>query len=277
MSQVLELNGFFRLLDIGIDELDLHSQSFSAMRRGELQGILVRNVYPPEALPPIIKKLEQYNPPFLKTWFPEAFNSWFYGQNLNLADPELGEYFEQAALFHQHLEQLFPQSALKHITGVLSALDNGRAFCPAPGPLPDQEYMFATIRAHEQGGFIPPHCENEYPRRRTYHHLRGIADAHVYSYVLALTLPESGGALEIFEHKMAIANTAETSTQQSETEIDIDQLKSVKIRIPPGSLMLFDSGAYLHQLQPIVSPQRRWTISSFMAMSKTEDKMYCWG
>ena len=278
-SNISKLNGFFTLLELDAADVSHYADSFEQMREGTLQGIMVHNVYPSEVLDTIVCRLEQHQPAFLKTWFPDAFKSWFYGQNLNLADPELNEYFAQAEQFHQHLKQLFAEYGcpINHITNLMSALDTGRTFCAAPGPNTTQHYMFSTIRGHEQGGFIPPHCENEYPRRSSYHHLRSIADAHVYSYVLAFTLPDAGGALEIFDHKAIIADSKETSTKQSDTFIDIDQLNSVQVRIPPGSMMLFDSGAYLHQLRPIESSQRRWTMSSFMAMSQDTDDMYCWG
>ncbi len=99
---------FLRLIDTHVSELDRHSDALRRIHTGELAGVLVRGLYEPQELAPIVERLERHDPPFLKTWFPKHFKSWFFGRNLDLADPDnLEQYFAEADDLRAHLGQLF--------------------------------------------------------------------------------------------------------------------------------------------------------------------------
>jgi hypothetical protein len=271
--------GFFHLRNIYAEQAQQSPDTFEQLRTGNIQGALVDGVFTEAEVDALVDRFQKHSPPFPKSWFPTRFNSFFYGQNLNLAEPDLQDYFLQAKIFDKQLKMLAAEGLdlVGRISAVLSALDNNGEFIAAPGPGSDDNYMFATIRGHLPGGYIPPHSENEYPRRRSYTHLRSIADAHIYSYILAFTLAESGGELEIFDSARTIAMNRDDSIKQSEDELDLSQCASARFRIPPGSMFLFDSGRYVHQLRTIEGARTRWTISSFMAKSLSADSMLCWG
>jgi hypothetical protein len=42
---------------------------------------------------------------------------------------------------------------------------------------------------------------------------------------------------------------------------DVSTLASVSFRLPPGALILLDSGRYLHRLTPVQGARKRWTVS----------------
>ena len=85
-----------------------HADAFERLRSDALHAVIVHGVYSPEALAPVVERLERHDPPFLQTWFPEPFRSFFYGRNLNLAAPDLAGYFAEANEFAGHLGKLFP-------------------------------------------------------------------------------------------------------------------------------------------------------------------------
>jgi hypothetical protein len=66
---------------------------------------------------------------------------------------------------------------------------------------------------------------------------------------------------------------------EGRTAIDpiVDQLESASFRLAPGTMIVLDGGRYLHRLTPVEGKRLRWTISSFMALSRSGDAMYCWG
>lgn len=275
-SGVRTLGGFLRLIEIDAKEATLHLDAFDRMRSGDLQAVIVNGVYTPEVLAPVVSRLERNAPRFLQTWFPEKFKSWFYGRNLNLADPSLQGYFDEAAQFASQLETLFPAGLglVSRVTGILSALDHGRAFVAAPGPWPGQRYMFTTLRAHQEGGYIPPHFDNEYTLRPSYRHLRSVAEPHTVSFVLTLAMAEGGGALEVYE----LTRDPEDGMPVSRAaKLQTGGLRSAALRIPPGAMILLDSGRYLHRVTPVQGARKRWTACSFMALSRQRDAMYCWG
>ena len=275
---VKTLGGFLRTMEIEAAEASLYPDAFDRLRAGDLQAIVVTSVYRPESLAPILAQLERNAPGLLQTWFPEKFRSWFYGRNLNLADPALAGYFAEAAQFSSQLKGLFPQGMdpSSHVASVLSALDRGRPFFAPPGPTPGQHYMFTTLRAHEEGGYIPPHFDNEQALRPSYTHLRSVVQPHMTSFVLTLDWAEAGGALQVYDLRCEPADAVPIN-RDGAPKPDIRGLVPVSFRIPPGAMIVLDSGRYLHTVSPVQGKRRRWTACSFMALSRQGDAMYCWG
>lgn len=275
------LSGFFRLLEMQASAASEHADAFDRLMSGQLQAIVLHGVYEAELLQTIVHRLESHDPPFLQTWFPEAFQSWFFGQNLNLAHPDLTEYFQESAIFHEQLRVLFPEGRgfSDYIAPLLSQLDHGRPFLAPHGPATGQEYMFTTFRAHLPGGFIPPHFDNEQALRPSYRHLLELIEPHLLSFVLAFTLPDQGGALQIFDRRSApladvLSNDDRTLGEARDCSTGC---ASVSLRIPAGSMILVDSGQYLHRVTPVIGSRKRWTACSFLARSRHENAVYCWG
>ena len=277
-GSVTTRGGFLRTLEIEAVEAAAHADAFDRIRSGELQAVIVNGVYARERLAPVVEQLERNAPGFLQTWFPEKFRSWFYGRNLNLVGPALEGYFEEAAKFSATLGRLFPpgQGLVGCVGGILSALDRGRPFVAAPGPLAGQQYMFTTLRGHEQGGYIPAHFDNEQALRPSYTHLRGIVELHMVSFVLTLDWSETGGALQVFDLQCDPADAVAIS-RDGAAKPALEGLASVEFRIPPGAMIVLDSGRFLHRVTPVEGARKRWTACSFMALSRKHDAMYCWG
>lgn len=269
---------FLRVLEVEAAEAGRHPDAFERIRAGELQAVLVRGVYDAAALAPVVERLERHDPPFLQTWFPEKFRSWFYGENINLADPRLAGYFAASEEFHAQLGELFAGAPdlVERVGAVLAALDRGQPFVAAPGPAAGQRYMFTTLRAHLEGGYIPAHFDNEQALRPSFTHLRGIAEPHMTSFVLTLSMAESGGALEVFDCRCEIEE-ARLLSADGATRPSLDGLRSTAFRVPAGDMIILDSGRYLHRVTPVGGQRKRWTACSFMARSRDGRATYCWG
>lgn len=277
-DEVKTMGAFLRFIEIDVRDAPAHADAFDRIRAGDLQAVIVHGVYAPEVLAPVISRLECNEPGFLQTWFPEKFKSWFFGLNLNLAGPSLRGYFDAAAQFASQLESLFPpgQGLACRVGGILSALDHGRPFVAAPGPRPGEHYMFTTLRAQQQGGYIPPHFDNEQALRPSYAHLRSLVELHMTSFVLTLDRAEAGGALEVYDYRCEPENAVPISMDGA-AKPDVTGQASAAFRIPPGSMIVLDSGRYLHRVSPVEGARKRWTACSFMALSRRGDAMYCWG
>ncbi len=272
------LGGFLRLIEIDAREAAEHPDAFDRMRSGALQAVIVHNVLAPHDLAAVVEKLERNDPAFLQTWFPEKFRSWFFGRNLNLAEPGLAGYFEEAERFKASLHALFApgRDFETHVGRILSSLDRGRPFVAPPGPRPGQRYMFTTLRAHQEGGYLPPHFDNEQALRPSYAHLRSLVELHMTSFVLTLDRAGEGGALEVFDLCCDPENAVPIS-RDGAAKPDVSSMTPVAFRIPAGAMILLDSGRYLHRLTPVEGRRKRWTACSFMALSRARDAMYCWG
>jgi hypothetical protein len=278
LAPVQERAGFLRFIEIDAGEAAAHADAFDQIRAGTLQAVVVHNVYDAPTMAAVVDRLERHDPPLLRTWFPEQFHAWFYGQNLNMAHPDLPNYFEQAALFNAQIDELFPagQGLAARVGGILATLDGGRPFVAAPGPLPHQRYMFTTMRAHLDEGFLPPHFDNEQALRPTYRHLHSIAELHMTSYVLTFSAAEIGGTLDVY-NLLCDPESAVPISHDGAAPPDISQMEPASFAIPAGSMIVLDSGRYLHSVSPVRGSRKRWTACSFMSLSRKRDATYCWG
>lgn len=276
---VQALAGFLRTIELDAADVRSHPAAFEQLRAGELQAIIVHRVYPSELLQTVVARLERNEPDFLQTWFPRKFRSWFYGRNLNLTDARLGGYFDEAARFNAQLEALFaPGLGLaRHVGELLARLDHGRPFVAAPGPLPSTQYMFTTLRAHAATGYLPAHFDNEQRLRASYQHLGTLVELNMMSFVLVLAQPEAGGALEVFDLCVEPQDARLLNDDSAKERPDVSALESVSFRLPAGTLIVLDSGRYLHRLTPVQGARKRWTACSFMARAQSRAATYCWG
>ncbi len=271
--------GWANVLEVNWPNTDGQGTAIKQLREGVLQAIIVRNAYSVSEMHKAVGKLEIAGESVQTTYFPKPFKSWFYGQNLNLLRQSLHSYFQEADIFNVYLESLFGEdrSPSKHITQILESLDSTIEYLPAPGLDFDQSYMFATIRGHGEGGYIPPHFDNEIHNRPSYQHLSTLVKPNVYSAVLTIGAPDSGGELELFN-----CNQAEHAKEY--VNYDSDQpagapsrFESAVLTSAPGDLMIVDSGRYLHRVVPVVGTKTRWVMCSFMAESLERLAAYCWG
>ena len=269
---------FFSLLELDAADAAHHASSISQLRDGSVTGIVVRNVYSPELMQQTVERLERHDPPFLKTWFPEKFKSWFYGQNLNLMQTDPDTYFHQADEFHQHMRQLLPEplGVEGRVMKLLSKLDGNRPYRAAPGPDADQTYMVTTFRGHGEDGYIAAHCDNEQALRPAYEHLQTLVSSHMYSMVLLIGKPDAGGELEVFDYRVE-PKDSRLMSDDSVRKPDVTQLSSVRFSLNAGDLIVVDSGRYLHRVTPVIGPNTRWTACSFMAHARERNAVYCWG
>lgn len=271
------MHGFLRVLEIEAAQAARHPRTYDRIRAGELQAVLVRGVYSGAELAPVVARLERGEPPLLRTWFPEKFRSWFLGVNLNLAHPDLAGYFGAAGAFHGQLRDLFDGAGpAQRVAEVLAALDHGRPFVAPPGPRPGEHYMFTTLRAHLENGYIPPHFDNEQALRPSYAHLRGLVEAHMTSYVLTLQAAQDGGALEVFDLRCE-PEDAHMISIDGAPRPSLEGIARVSFRVPAGDMIILDSGRYLHQLLPVRGGRKRWTACSFVARARDGRANYCWG
>ena len=273
-----QLNGFFNLATLTQPNGKLFTSGLNLLRREEINGILVKEVFSNNETAKLTERLETEDIPFIKTWFPKAFHAWFLGRNLNLESDELSGYFEQVPAFEEHLATLFhgDLNLESRLFGVLADLDQEVPFCAAPGPVGGQRYMVTTLRAHTEAGFIPVHCDNEQAVRPSFLHLRNIISTPILSFVLCLQNPVSGGELEVFARRaegipLAVEKESET------INLGLEDVPSVKFSLSAGELIIINSGNYYHQLLPVDGNRKRWTVCSFFARSSDDKSNYCWG
>jgi hypothetical protein len=272
---------FFRTIVVPAAEAEAGrwSDAIRRLRRAEFEGILLRQVYDPQECARFCARLELGRHGLVRTDFPPKMRAFFLGMNLNLTPPDLVAYFREAPGFRAGLAQLFSGSVdlETRLTGLLSFLDDGRRYLAAPGPQPELDHMFTTLRAHLPGGYIPAHFDNEQASRPSYRLIRPHINTDLFSFVLAFSLAEAGGALEIFNLQHEGRSYRMADGEESASRLNLDGIESVSFRLEPGDMIMFNSGRYLHRVTPVTGAATRWTACSFMAESRSGEQVYCWG
>ena len=85
-----QLAGFLTVLDMDWRDACHHPDAMARLRRGDLQAIVISNVYDSDTLAMLVARLEAHDPPFLRSRFPAPFQAGFYGRNLNLTGDKIG-------------------------------------------------------------------------------------------------------------------------------------------------------------------------------------------
>ena len=270
---------FFRTAVVTAAEASGSPQLLTRLRQRELNGVLVKDVYDRATCNAVAAALEAGQHGLIRTDFPAKFAAFFYGINLNLTHPDLKEYFAEVPRFDKGLSQLFPGdlNLERRLGALMSTLDGGCDYQAAPGPQPGSHYMFTTLRAHLPGGYIPAHFDDEQAARPSYRHLLQLVQLKLFSFVVAFSQAEEGGALEIFDLKPQSEGQRIATNDRSAAKPNLDAVERVSFRLEPGDMIIFNSGHYLHRVTPVLGTRTRWTACSFMAESKGADRVYCWG
>lgn len=270
---------FFHTVGIDAQDANRFPDAVRRLRGDQYHGILLHEVYSAAECEAIVARLETGAANLPRSEFPPLMHGYFLGMNLNLSPPDLVAYFDAVPRFGSGLRKLFAGSIdlERRVTDLLSSLDVGRPYRAAPGPQPSLDHMFTTIRAHETGGFIPPHFDNEQRFRQSYRLITPQIGADLFSFVLAFSCPEAGGELEIFDLQHGGRAFRMADGNDDASHLDLDGIDSVRFRLTPGDMLIFNSGRYLHQVTPVVGSVIRWTACSFMAESRSGDQVYCWG
>jgi len=256
----------------------LPGNGFARLRSGQLDVLRVDGVFPLELCARMIADLQANTPGFEMTEFPGPFRSFFYGRNLNLNDLDLASYFTAAARFDADLARFSVALGVHPVSRVmqlLSALDGGRTITPAPGPHGCLHFP-TTFRGHRTGGYIPPHFDNEQGLRPSYRYVSEATAGDILSCVVTLAEADAGGVLELYdliaERGRGIVNDDGLSRRP-----DLSTLRSQTVPVPAGSMLVVQAARRLHRVSPVIGERLRWTMCSFMALSRTGDRTYCWG
>lgn len=270
---------FFRHEIVDAAAIKSFRNQVTRVHSGDLDGVIVEKVYERAACEAICAELEANRHGLVRTTFPAKFRAYFYGVNLNLAAPDLGPYFVEAARFQEGLKRVFPGplDLERRVSGLLGALDRGRRYLAPPGAAPGQRYMFTTLRAHLTDGYIPAHFDDEQAQRPSYRQLMRLIEPKLVSFVLAFSQAEQGGALEVFNIREARYGQRIVADGRSAHRGDLEGAERFTLRLGAGDMIVFRSGEYLHRLTPVVGPRTRWTACSFMANARDGAQVYCWG
>jgi hypothetical protein len=270
---------FPAILDVPWPELARGAiDRFSAFATGELGAMLVRQLYSEDEAAELAARLERGTYAFPRSSFPPEFRVSVLGQCLDLADPALDAYFDDALRFREACRSASEglPGYEERIAELFGALSAGRPVDVPRGPR-GEIYAPSTVRRMTDGAYIPPHCEREQCRRPPYHHLRHVIDPSLMlSFYLVLQTPEGGGELGISALRFEALGAAHMNNQRTSVEGILDRYEQRLFAPRPGDVIVFDGGSHIHWVTKVVGERPRYTIGGFASRDPGGETIYYW-
>ncbi|HYD48906.1 MAG TPA: hypothetical protein VEB21_11190, partial [Terriglobales bacterium] len=160
---------------------------------------------------------------------------------------------------------------------IVTALGGGRSV--AVPQAAGRTYTPATVRVLDPGGTIFLHCGNETHSFPALSELTQIIDpAGEISTLMPLSLPESGGELEIYEvsHGDPLIDRLDKELGRENAHRGLQDRRFMGLRPQPGDLALFEEGLRYHRVSEVSGPRSRWTIGGFLAPSRDGATLHYW-
>jgi hypothetical protein len=273
---------WFNLRTVDFDRLDELENCLDAFARRELDGLIIRQVYPAAAMREVGARVSRHEPPFYI--FPPLASAeearkyrHLYGITL-VAARSLTEYFRVAKSFRLDCRELFRDHAdyEARVSHIFSVLSGGRAVT-TPLNADGEIYMPATIRVLPPGAGIELHCDNNLSHHPTYAHLKTVCDvANQLAYFLTIDAPDEGGELVVYRRRWEAEDDAPSEYVMSKSELMVEDRESRALKPRPGDMILFAGGRIYHRVTDSGGARARQTIGGFVAHALDGGALHYW-
>jgi hypothetical protein len=270
-----------RIRELDAQHITGDEDLLGALHRDELQGAILRGVYQPPELQPVVQRLLAGDPPWPGTARDHADLSRpqvrVLGEPVSPSDlyprgPDIGHYLGRAEAFRAFCRTLFaPAPAFfERVPALLERVSGGRGVRLAHTP-DGHSYGSATVRLIPPGSGLPPHCENDYMGLPIYDGLRDrVALPRKLGFLMPLNRPEGGGELVIYAQRWS------AERRGSGRAAEFEHRAHHRFELDPGDLALLNVGSNFHEVRKVTGTVTRLTIGGFGAMCLNEPEFWYW-
>lgn len=265
---------FLRVAALEAEDVGSHGDLLSRTHSGDLDLILVRNVYPADFLAARVARIARKELDFPALPIPPSKAAVVLGHPLDLANPPLEDYFEDARQTSECLRTLFADGVdfEERIRGILSALSGGRA-ARVMEHGDGRTYSPSTVRYLGPGAHIRMHCEDQKlgePAKRRIHE---VAQPHVSSFYMMMLPPRSGGELALYDLTWDQVEESLLEAGRVSPEKVHGRFRAEAYTLDAGDLVLFGNGR-IHEVRPVGPDTSRWSIGGFFTFSQDDRTVY---
>ena len=193
------------------------------------------------------------------------------------AGPDPDAYHAAAPDFRARLAALGEPGFPTRLLEALSFLAGTPAVRPSG---PRGPYGSCTVRHLTTGTALPPHCEHLYAGIDVNRGLRdrGVDLERQLSFFVVLHAPAEGGVLRVYEGPWRPLLDRLGPPTKDAVEVPDDAPEPQHHAIAPvvGDLLVFPSGATIHEITPVERGER-WTLGGFAAFAPGGEPLYAWG
>lgn len=270
----------FDFLELPADRAHEQLGALRAMYEKRMDGLILRGLYPPEAMALVAERLASFSLHSLAANVPQTLGRSIVGEA-----PDLQAYFEDAQQQRVRLRALF--SGLgdfeETLVRVFAALTGGLRARLVPGP-DGRLATPATVRVMNEGHEIGVHADNEFALMPHAEHLHANLDlSDQLSFFMPISVPEAGGELIVYglehadvAHMMPASGAGNTWMEGTAVYDVVSRMDGTAFTPGPGDMLIFDGGRYFHRVTKVVGSTPRRTIGGFLGFSRGGDEVLFW-
>lgn len=268
----------FRIVDTDADDVGSHRDALDEMMSGEsFSALIVHNVFPLPVMAAVVERLERGETALVGRDSP-YYTGRMFGRILP-HEQDLDGYFAEAAAFPAESRALFRELGpdfKTRLEEVLALLAGGKPVQLAQTG-DGRSYQAFSIRQMLPGAFIDVHYENEAFDAPAMQPLLAQLDGpQQLSAYLALAVPEAGGELSVYPLRGTDPEAAAIKNLDRTAESTYSCIEAIAPRAvlntSVGDLLVFDAGRHFHRVTRIGGQRARWTMGSFLALSRARDR-----
>lgn len=277
------VSDWFRQRTISFTRLDELENCLDDFARHAIDGVIIREVYPPDYMQEISARIERHEPPFYifpPFGEPEAVRKFrhLYGITLVAAGQDLNRYFDVADSFRAQCRELFRDHVdfEERISRIFDVFSGGRRVA-LPQAADGRSYMPATIRILPEGSGIDLHCDNNLSHHPAYAHLKTVCDVNnQLAFFLTISAPDEGGELMVYRRRWSQEDDAAAEYVVSKNDSMVEDCDWVALKPQPGDMIIFAGGRIYHRVTESVGPRPRHTIGGFLTRALESEAVHYW-
>jgi hypothetical protein len=263
----------FKVVETSIAAIQHPVDLVSAVIRREIDGVIVRGLFPPARMARVDARLAEDRLEFRATPPQRGPEAWKFrhllGMTLVTAGSDSSRYFDVAENFHGNCRRLFDDGPdfEAALFGALAACSGGRSILTPRGP-DRRSYALATIRVLPPGSGIDLHCDNNLAHHPSYEHLRTLLQVdRQLSYFVPIAVPDAGGELVLYDREWRREDDDEGRYVYEKPASAVAGCARMVVAPGAGDLLIFRGGTIYHEVTAVAGRATRRTIGGFLAPS----------
>ena len=251
-----------------------YPDGISQLYNGEIAGMAIAQVFSKSEMATVLQKIRENG----ERQIPMPFGS-LMGIPIVGTEADKTEYFQDATIFRNDLDNLFAMGFETRVEMILSQLSGGRPVEVAK-KTSAQTYVPATLRIlHPHQGGLGAHTGNAFIEADDSHaELKPIAKlTNSLSYFIVIDTPEAGGELVVYDllWERTPPEIKELYTNYRMNPI-LEKFGKIYVKPDIGDMILFNGGQIWHRVADIEGKKNRLTVGGFVTLSKDDRQVLYW-